>query len=205
MKQLFLLAVALISFSSVTAQQSQIQLETKFGSENKDIHELLKFEGIEILDLNFYGEHLKEKEYTILIKEFTNGSLSRTDTLISSKNDSYLQPIDKDTFKFKFFVKTQLDNTIKMNSIFDGFSTNKTYNIKAPEDAYALHDFLNGVEPMKIEIGKPTYIMGYFLPYFDKETGWKKYCEVSGSKYNPDDWGTMFNIPNYFLIEILFE
>jgi hypothetical protein len=205
MKQLFLLAVALISFSNVIAQQTQIQLETKFGSENKEIHELLRFEGIEIIDLNFSGTQLKEKNYTILIKEFTNGSLSKTDTLISSKNDSYLQPIDKDIFKFKFFVKTQLDNTIKMTSIFDGFSTNKKYEIKAPEDAYALHDFTNGIEPMKIEIGKPTYIMGYFLPYLDKETGWKKYCEVAGSKYNPDDWGTMFNIPNYFLIEILFE
>jgi hypothetical protein len=205
MKQLFLLAVAIISVSSLTAQKNQIQLQTKYGSEDKDINELLKFEGIEILDLNFYGEHLKEKEYTILIKEFTNGSLSRTDTLISSKNDSYLQPINKDIFKFKFIVKTQLDNTIKMNSIFDGFSTNKTYDIKATEDTYALHDFLNGVEPMKIEIGKPTYIMGYFLPYFDKETGWKKYCEVAGSKYNPDDWGKMFSIPNYFLIEILFD
>jgi hypothetical protein len=205
MKQLFLLAAAIISFSSLTAQQTKIQLETKYGSENKEMHELLRFEGIEIIDLNFSGEELKDKEYTILVKEYTNGSLSNADTLISSKKDSYLQPIDKDIFKFKFFVKTQLDNTIKMTSIFDGFSTNKKYEIKATEDKYALHDFLNGLEPLNIEVGKPTYIMGYFLPYLDKETGWKKYCEVSGSNYNPHDWGTMFDIPNYFLIEILFE
>jgi len=204
MKQLFLLAAAIISFSSLTAQQT-LELQTEYGSDNKDMHELLRFEGIEIIDLNFSGEQLKEKEYTILIKEFTNGSLSKTDTLISSKQDDYLQPIEKDNFGFKFFVKTQLDNTIKMTSIFDRFSTNKTYNIKATDDSYALHDFLNGTEPMKIEIGKPTYIMGYFLPYLDKETGWKKYCEVSGSKHHPDDWGAVFNIPNYFLVEILFE
>ncbi|WP_347924727.1 hypothetical protein [Pontimicrobium sp. SW4] len=198
------LTVALLCFGSLTAQQT-VHLQTEYGSKNKEVHELLRFEGIEIIDLNFSGEQLKEKEYTILIKEFTNGSLSKTDTLISSKQDDYLQPIEKDNFGFKFFVKTQLDNTIKMTSIFDRFSTNKTYNIKATDDSYALHDFLNGTEPMKIEIGKPTYIMGYFLPYLDKETGWKRYCEVSGSKYNPDDWGTMFNIPNYFLIEITFE
>lgn len=204
MKKL-LLAVAIISFSGLRAQQTKVQLETKYGSENKDMHELLRFEGVEIIDLDFSGEQLKNKDYTILIKEFTNGSLSNTDTLVSSEKDNYLQPIDKGRFKFKFFVKTQLDNTIKMTSIFDRFSTNKKYDIKTTEDNYALHDFLNGLEPMTIEIGKPTYIMGYFLPYLDKETGWKKYCEVSGSKYNPDDWGTMFDIPNYFLIEILFE
>lgn len=204
MKQLFLLAAAIISFSSLTAQQT-LELQTEYGSENKDMHELLRFEGIEIIDLKFTGEQLKEKNYTILIKEFTNGSLSNTDTLISSIKDSYLQPIEKDSFGFKFFVKTQLDNTIKMTSIFDRFSTNKEYAIKSTKDNYALHDFLNGTEPMKIEIGKPTYIMGYFLPYLDKETGWKKYCEVSGSKHHPDDWGAVFNIPNYFLVEILFE
>jgi len=203
MKQL-LLAAAITSFSYLSAQKT-VQLQTEYGSKSKEVHELLRFEGIEIIDLNFSGEQLNEKEYTILIKEFTNGSLSKTDTLISSKQASYLQPIEKDSFGFKFFVKTQLDNTIKMMSIFERFSTNRVYNIKAPEDTYALHDFLNGLEPMSIEIGKPTYIMGYFLPYLEKETGWKKYCEVSGSKHHPDDWGTMFNIPNYFLIEITFE
>ncbi len=46
---------------------------------------------------------------------------------------------------------------------------------------------------------------GYFLPYLDKETGWKKYCEVSGSKMSPEKWGEHFKIPNYFLIEALFN
>jgi len=92
-----------------------------------------------------------------------------------------------------------------MSAIFDGFSVTKNYQIKKPKDDYALHDFLNGSKPLQIEIGKPTYILGYFLPYIDKKTGWKKYCDVVGSKQKPDDWGKTFNIPNYFLIEILFH
>lgn len=57
---------------------------------------------------------------------------------------------------------------------------------------------------MKIKDNGLTTIMGYFLPYIDKETGWKKYCEVSGSKYAPEERGSVFDIPNYFLIQIEF-
>lgn len=190
--------------NNLFAQQNEIQLKTNYGSDNKEIHELLRFEGIETINLKFSGKTLKGKDYTILIKEFTNGTLSKIDTLSSSENN-YLQPIDTTIFKFKFFVKTQLDNTIKMTSIFDRFSTTKRYDIKKNNDSYALHDFLNGNKSLKIEIGKPTYILGYFLPYLDKKTGWKKYCEVAGSEHNPENWGTVFNISNYFLIEILFR
>lgn len=205
MIKLTTLVGAIFCFNSLTAQQNDIQLVTEYGSDNKEVHELLRFQGIEIINLKFSGQALKGKDYTILIKEFTNGTLSKTDTLISSIQDGYLTALDTAVFKFKYFVKTQLDNTIKMTSIFERFSTERLYNIKKPTDGYALHDFLNGNEPMQIITGEPTYIMGYFLPYLDKETGWKKYCEVSGSKYSPDDWGRVFNIPNYFLIEVLFE
>jgi len=199
------MVVAYLCFNSVTAQYNEILLDTDYGSDNKEIHELLRFEGVETIDLKFSGDGLEDKDYTILIKEFINGTLSKTDTLISTLQDSYLKPIDTTVFKFKFYIKTQLDNTIKMMSIFERFSTNKIYDIKKTKDNYALHDFLNGPKSMPIEIGKSTYILGYFLPYLDEETGWKKYCEVSGSKHNPDDWGKVYNIPNYFLVEVLFN
>lgn len=205
MKQIIIITIALIYFGRLTAQQSQIELQTIYGSEHKEISEILRFEGIEIIDLHFSGNNLKGKDYTILIKEFVNGSLSNIDTLVNSKMNKYLQPIDTTSFKFKFFVKTQLNNTIKMITVFKSFSIEKIYKIKQPKDQYALHDFLNNNMPLQIEIGKPTYILGYFLPYFEKETGWKKYCEVSGSKYSPEEWGKIFYIPNYFLVEVTFE
>ena len=92
-----------------------------------------------------------------------------------------------------------------MTFMFDRFSTTKYYDIKTSEDSYALHDFLGNEKSIPIEVKKATYILGYFLPYLDKESGWKKYCEVSGSKILPEEWGSTFNIPNYFLVEILFE
>jgi len=200
-----LLAVAIFSFSSLTAQQNQIELRTDYGSDNKEISDLIRFQGIEILNLKFHGKALKGKDYAIFIKEFTNGKLSRVDTIFSTKREDYFKPIDTTYFKFKTIIKTQSENKVKIAMHFDGFTSTKTYDIRPSSDDYALHDFLNGSIPMKIEIGKPTYIMGYFLPYTDKDTGWKKYCDVAGSKYHPEKWGEAFNIPNYFLVEIVFE
>lgn len=205
MKKLWSLAAAFICFSFLNAQQKEITLQTTFGSENKEIQDILRFQDVETTILNFTGTDLKGKDYTILVKEFTNGNLSKTDTIMNSKTYDYVPAIAADSFKFKFFVKTEINNKVKMTFMFDRFSTTKYYDIKTSEDSYALHDFLGNEKSIPIEVKKETYVLGYFLPYLDKESGWKKYCEVSGSKVSPEEWGSKFNIPNYFLVEILFE
>lgn len=205
MKKLWSIAAAFICFSTLNAQQNEITLETDFGSENKEIQDILRFQEIETCLLKFKGNDLKGKNYIILVKEFTNGSLAKIDTIMNSKTYEYVPAIDSDAFSFKYFVKTEINNKIKMTFMFDRFSTTKYYDIKTTEDAYALHDFLGSEKSVPIETKKSTYILGYFLPYLEKETGWKKYCEVSGSKYAPEEWGKVFNIPNYFLVQILFD
>lgn len=205
MKHFIILAVALMCFSTLIAQKSDIKLQTKFGSDNKELHDLLRFQEVETIQLSFTGEDLREKNYRLLVKEYTNGSLAKTDTIMDTAKVEYIQPINDSSFEFKYYVKTQVNNKIKMNFMFNGFSTPRLYDIKPSEDAYALHDFLKTADPMPIDLDRATLIMGYFLPYIDKDSGWKKYCDVSGSEHNPEDWGKVFKIPNYYLIEIEFE
>jgi len=205
MRNLILLVVAFICFSTLNAQKNDIKLQTKYGSDNKELHDLLRFQEVETIKLTFTGEDLKGKNYRLLVKEYTNGSLAKSDTIMDSSRFDYIPGISDSIFEFKYYVKTQTNNTIKMNFMFDRFSTPKLYDIKASNDKYALHDFLKTTDPMSIQANTKTLIMGYFLPYIDEETGWKKYCDVSGSEHKPEDWGTAFNIPNYYLIEIEFE
>lgn len=205
MRNLITLAVALICFSTINAQKSDIKLQTKYGSDNKDLHNLLRFQEVETIKLTFTGNDLKGKNYRLLVKEYTNGSLAKTDTIMDSGKFDYIPAISDSVFEFKYYVKTQVNNKIKMNFMFDRFSTPKLYDIKAAEDKYALHDFLKTSDPMPVKLNEKTLIMGYFLPYVDDESGWKKYCDVSGSKHKPEEWGIVFNIPNYYLIEIMFE
>lgn len=215
MRQLFVLAVAIISFSRMTAQQSQavlplavqegIALTVNHGSDNKELLDLMRFQGIQTVDLEFKGANLKGKNYRLLVKEFTNGYIAKVDTIIDTKAYAFLPKIKEDVFKFKFFVKTENDHTVKMTTLFNGMSSTRKYQVKSPEDNYVLHDLIKPDEPLSIEIGKPTYVMGYFLPYQIKGTERKSYCSVSGSEHAPEDWGKELGIPNYFLIEVLFE
>lgn len=205
MKKLILLAVAFVCFSTLNAQNSDIKLQTKYGSDNKELHDLLRFQEVETIKLTFSGNDLKNKNYRLLVKEYTNGRLAKTDTIVDSSKFSYISAINDTVFEFKYHVKTQLNNTIKMNFKFDRFSSPRLYDIKEAEDKYALHDFLKTSDPMAIELNTATLIMGYFLPYIDQKSGWKKYCDVSGSAYKPEEWGIIFDIPNYYLIEIRFE
>ncbi|WP_299334317.1 hypothetical protein [uncultured Psychroserpens sp.] len=205
MKHLITLAVALICFSTLNAQNSNIKLQTKYGSDNKELQDLLRFQEVETIKLSFTGDDLKGKDYRLMVKEYTNGSLAKTDTIMDSSKFNYIPAITDSVFEFKYYVKTQLDNTIKMNFMFDRFSTPRLYDIKVSKDKYALHDFLKTSDPMSVAVNTNTLIMGYFLPYIDKTTGWKKYCDVAGSEHKPEEWGRVFNIPNYYLVEIIFE
>lgn len=204
MKKLLFLAVALICYSWTTAQQNEIKLTSQYGAKNKEVFELMRFEGIESNLLTFSGKELKGKNYTLLLREFTNGVLTETDTLIDSKSSEYIPVIKTDSLKLNFFFKTENNNTVKMHIKAPRFTITKKYDIKKSEDEYALHDFLGSKASLSIKKGKPTYVLGYFLPYLHKD-GFKSYCDVSGSEYKPEEWGEKLNIPNYFLIQVLFE
>ncbi|WP_412986046.1 hypothetical protein [Pontimicrobium sp. IMCC45349] len=203
MRIFLLLTITLLTITNIGAQ-GVIQLKTDYGSDNNELHELMRFQGIEKITLSFEGESLKGKDYAFIVKEFTNGRLEQTDTIIASSKSDYISKIDTNTFKVDVMIKTRLDSTIKLYAKFNRFSVNKIYDVEKPKDAYALHDFLGANQSLEIKDNTPTYVLGYFLPYIDKETGWKMYCEVSGSNYAPEDWGEQFNIPNYFLVEVRF-
>jgi hypothetical protein len=204
MKKVFLIAIVLLNYSCITAQQNEIKLETNYGSKSKEILDILRFEGIETVHLKFSGKHLNGKTYVFLIKEFSNGKLDRLDTIINSKKNEYISAINSEKFELKYFVKTRLDNVIKMTVRAPRFSVTRKYNVKKSEDNYALHDFLGSKKSLPIKVGKPTYVLGYFLPYL-REGGFKSYCDVSGSKFKPEEWGEKLGVPNYFLIEVMFQ
>lgn len=205
MKKLFFTLLALCCLQNILAQQNDIKLQIKYGSDNNELQELMRFQGIETSKLTFSGDNLKGKNYMFLLKQFTNGKLVKTDTLADSKRYSYIPPIDSSSFSLQCFVKTQLNNKVKISFRFPRFATPRLIDIEPSEDEYALHSFSGNKNFMNIKLNTPTYILTYFLPYVDKEFGWKKYCDVSGSEYGPEEWGQKFNIPNYFLIEVLFE
>jgi len=205
MKNLLLFTVYLLSTYNILGQYSEIQLETQFGAKNQEVFEMMRFNGIQSNLLTFTGEKLKGKNYLLIIKEYSNGKLSRQDTIIDTKASQYISEVTKDTLRFKFFFQTISQNVVKMHIQAPRFTINKEYDVKKSTDDYALHDFNGGKKYIPIALGKSNYVLGYFLPYLRKGTSCKSYCDVSASPHKHEEWGDKLGLPNYFLIQVLFQ
>ncbi|MBT8245672.1 hypothetical protein [Winogradskyella sp.] len=79
MKKLQVLTAALIFFSGLIAQESQqtkvdfnsasdLKMETEYSSHNYELSDILDFEGIDYMKINFSGKELKGKAYKIMVK-----------------------------------------------------------------------------------------------------------------------------------------
>ncbi len=205
MKTLLLFTAYVLSMGSVIGQFNEIQLETQFGAKNREVFEMMRFDGVQSNLLTFSGKKLKGKNYLLILKEYSNGILSRSDTIINSKASPYISEVMEDTLRFKFFFKTKNQNLVKMHIQAPRFTINKEYDVKKSIDEYALHDFNGGNKFIPIALGKCNYVLGYFLPYLRKGTDFKSYCDVSASPHKPEEWGDKLGLPNYFLVQILFQ
>ncbi len=203
MKNLLLLLLASFLLVSDTFAQSDIKMRTEFGSENVDLQSLLYFENIGLEKMTFSGNDLKDKDFKISIKEFVRGKLSKTEVVFDSKEDAYFK-IKSDKFIFRVLTKVTSDNLVKFDFQFNGFSKQKAYKVAINQKEFALKDFRGGKPELSIPLNTDTYILTYMMPYLKKD-GSSRYCEVAQSDVNPEDFGTKYAIPTYFLIAIKFQ
>ena len=188
---------------SNTFAQSDITMRVNYGSENIDLQSILQFEDIDLNKMTFSGNDLKDKDFQISIKEFVSGKLKKTEVVFDSKEDAYFK-IKSDKFTFRVLTKTTSENTVKFQFQFSGFSKQKEYKVAANQKEFASKDFLGGKPEVSIPLKTNTYILTYMMPYVKKD-GSKQYCEVAQSDVNPEELGTKYAIPTYFLIGIKFQ
>ena len=78
MKNIVLLAVAFMCFSTLNAQTNEAVFNTAFGlvmttiygSDHLEINDLMSFKGIDFMTVNFSGKSLKDKATTSPLKIF---------------------------------------------------------------------------------------------------------------------------------------
>lgn len=178
-------------------------MQAKYGSENAELQSVLYFENIGLDKVMFSGSDLKDRDFQISVKEFVNGKLTKTEVVFDSKEDEYFK-IKSDKFGFRVLTKTTSENTVRFDFQFNGFYKQKEYKIDAGQKGFALKDFLGGKPEISIPLNANTYILTYMMPY-EKKDGSRQYCEVAQSGINPEDYGTKYAIPTYFLIDIRFQ
>ncbi|MCD9855109.1 hypothetical protein LUD75_10345 [Epilithonimonas sp. JDS] len=189
-----------LSLISSFAFAQNVKVTSNYGSENRDIQDLINFENIFFDTFNFQSETLKGKSYVIALEEFKNGKLLKTSTLF---DDDYFK-IEKDKLTLKFAFKLA-DGKLKTQIFGNGFMSKKSYfKLSNNEDDYAVKNFFGSADELTLDINKKNYIFAIITPTIH-EDGSGSYCEVAQSDTAPEKLGEKFKIPHYFLVTVKFN
>lgn len=207
MKHLFLLAVALISISSLTAQQiekKELKMTSDVMTTNSELNSLLDFQGVEYYTIKFEGKDLVDKSYHITVKEIWNGEVRSEDTVINSSEMGIEQfeKVNDTILKFKVLSKRTQENKLKLSFMFNRFRVTKEYDA-LDSDKYSLRNVAEESN-LDIEYNKNFYLLAYILPYL-REDGSSSWCEVGTSGGDLENWGKTFGIEHYLLFEMKFD
>lgn len=193
-----LVMLPLITFGQLKLEGG-IKMTTEYGSKNPEIHDILTFDGIDYYKVQFIGEELKGKHFSLITKKLWDGKITEIDTIVNSAKMTGMPPIQSDTLKFKVTAKKFTENKLKVFFRFERFGNERMYDATESFD-YSLRD--TGKQ-MEIEIGKPFPAFAYILPY--EKDGWKMWCAVDSSGKDVESWGKEFGIKHYLIFEMLFE
>lgn len=197
----FLLLLSLVA--NFTFAQNNIKVTYNYGSENKDIQNLIDFENIYFEQLNFEGKDLIGKQYLINLQEFKNGKLISKSVLFDGEgNDHFKIKSEKESLKFLFKMT---DGKLKTYIRGSGFGSKKSYfNLKDDSDQYALKDFFGNKKELDLVANQETAVFAILTPT-KHDDGSSSYCEVVQSDIKPENLGTYFKIPHYFLVTLQFK
>lgn len=180
------------------AQSTPLKMTTTFP-ENKEVDQLLRFEGIDMYHTKIGGTNLKERHYYIAAKEIWKGKIKSVDTLFNSATFP-VSVIEGDTLKFNVIAAKSASTTLKIMFDFGRFYLTREYKSTKYTD-YSLRDF--GTQ-LQIETGKSFYAFAYILPKRNKD-GSSSWCAVQYSGKDIETWGAEFGIEHYILFEMQFE
>ena len=201
MRFIFTLFTLLLSISNSIAQE-KVLMNIDFGSDNKDLQSILRFEQINLVKFNFSG-NIKGQDYTISINEYKEGKLVKTDTAFYSSQDDYFK-ISKDTLKFTFITKNT-NEEIVFQIQGNGFSSPRMiYEISDSNGRYAYKDFLGSENSKSMDKNNAFPLFTIITPTV-YEDGSKSYCRVAQSGIKPENLGKEFDIPHYFVATMIIE
>lgn len=199
----FLLLASLV-YPSFGQQNNGLKMTSVYGSDNKEMLDLFRFENIDYYKIKFSGKELKTKTYTITVKEIWDGKTKSEKTVFNSKDMAAmnLDKVNDTALNLKVMGKLTPKNKLKLTFMFDRFSNTKEYDAIETNE-YSLR---NLADESKLEIGygKKFYFMAYILPYKHKD-GSSSWCEVGSSGKDIENWGKKFGIKHYLLFEMKFE
>lgn len=200
------LLVIIIAFAFLNFNSQNLTLTAQYGLENSLQNQLLDFQNIQLEAFNFNSVELKGKTPTIYLKEFKKGKHVKTTILLDGISDKKYLTINKDAYFIRFF--TEINNegkylkTFITNEVMG--SAKKKFKLQKNDYAYVLKDFFGAKKELSYSIKDEIPLLAIITPH-DQQNGFASYCEVVQSDILPENLGTHFGIPHYFLVMIVFK
>lgn len=191
-----------LSQAQVKADTATISVSIKNGVEDEDLQTLFYFENVNQTEFFFKGEAIKGKYFVLRMKEFLNGELINTSVLFDERGTEYFK-IDSTATSFKLLTKIGRDD-IKVWMKWGRVGSKKVYLGTTNDNGkYVSKDFFGSQKVLKENAKDSFHIMSIITPNRNPD-GSGSYCRVAQSEIDPEDFGTEFNIPHYYLVEIEF-
>ena len=168
-----------------------------------ELRDFFHLEGVDYCILKFAGEGLRDKSYTMTVKEIWDGEIRKESNIVNSKDMPFkaVQTVNDSIMEIRVIAKKTIDNKLKMVFNFPRFSSPKVFDA-LPSDEYSLRNMTNTLYKT-IEPGKPFYALAYILPYRKGDVAY--YCAVESSGKDIESWGKEFGIKHYLVFEMKFE
>ena len=174
------------------------------GAKDRDLQTVLYFEGISYEKLLVSSPALVGKNYQIIIKEFVQGSLTKTDVVFNSSEDESFR-LRADKLGFAVVSKVTEGNEFKISFQFNGFSAGRKYRVDARQkDKFTLKSFFHQEASISLAPNTKNYLLAFMTPYVRADKS-EAYCEVAQSSIDPERLYELYQIPHYFLVAIQFN
>ena len=199
-KNLFALSLLLVFLNSYS--QKTVKMISKYGTKNKDIISLMRFQNITLESLSFESSELIGKSYEVNLKEYRKGKLVKTKKLLDG--DKYVE-IDSINVTLIFLSKIENDKMTIFIETARMFSDKMTFDLeKHKGNDYVLKDFQGNKDFTNVSINEEFPILAIITPV-ELEKGYFSYCEIAQSEIEPEKFGEKFKIPHYFVITMKFK
>ena len=192
----------MLVINHVVFAQKTIQMSTYYANQDYFLNTMMRFEDIASERISFKSEELIGKYYQLNIKEFKKGKLVNTESLFDGSEADFFR-LEADTLSL--MLMTKMDDRLKLQLHTKHFSSKKlNYELSKGNGSFALKDFMGGASKDDIVVGKPFYVMA-IITATPHKNGSASYCEVAQSGIDPEKLDQKFNIPHYFLVEMVFK
>ena len=192
-----LLTAVVYLYPGMSSAQQAVTMHSEYGSKNREIAQLLEFQGIDQYRSSFNGESVKGRHFLLTVKSMWDGELTNTDTIINTVQYGDFAKISTDSLEI-FVTGARMNDDLKVNFRFPKVAFSRKFKAVVSDD-YSLRP-VGDQTTFKPGVSSPAYV--FMLPY--EEGGVKYYCEVDKSGGNVEDWGRKFKLKHYLIFELKF-